>query len=209
MIRISKSPEVRKKELIDAALKLFMKKGYEQTAVSDIVKEIGVAQGTFYYHFKSKNELLLEVVKNIIFEIIEKIRQTAYDKEKDPVTKLNTFQELLNMSSLSNQELTKVIHQESNIVLHEKLASLMISGITPLLTKIIEEGKEKGVFKIKHPRETALYMFYAFGMFHEEDAFPDPESLERARQATEQCVSRILGIKEGLYKLDFSMFIPE
>ena len=49
IIRITKNPEERRKELIDIAERLFIKKGYEQTAVSDIVKKAKVAQGTFYY----------------------------------------------------------------------------------------------------------------------------------------------------------------
>ena len=53
-IRVTKSPEVRRKELRDISEQLFLEKGYEQTMVSDIVRKADVAQGTFYYYFKSK-----------------------------------------------------------------------------------------------------------------------------------------------------------
>ena len=43
-----KDPETRRSELINAAEELFLANGYEETAVSDIVRKIGVAQGTFY-----------------------------------------------------------------------------------------------------------------------------------------------------------------
>ncbi len=59
---MSKDPEVRRQELIVAAYELFREKGFEQVSVSDIVKKVGLAQGTFYYHFKTKNELLDAVV---------------------------------------------------------------------------------------------------------------------------------------------------
>ncbi len=49
MVRISKDPEERKNEIVDAAEELFVTKGYEKTSISDIVKKVGVAQGLFYY----------------------------------------------------------------------------------------------------------------------------------------------------------------
>ena len=44
-MRITKEPEERKQEIFDAALRLFGEKGYEKTTITDIAKEIGVAQG--------------------------------------------------------------------------------------------------------------------------------------------------------------------
>ena len=205
MIRISKDPEERKQELIDTAGRLFMSKGYERTAVSDIVKEIGVAQGTFYYHFKSKTEVLEAVVEKSIIYMLDNIRK-AVDGETDPAAKLNTFQNMLNNAGVINKDLSNIIHNESNLVLHAKLAKVTISGLTPILTGIIEDGVSKGLFNVKFPEETAIYMIHAFSMFHERSVIQDIEHIERARQAVEQCVSRILDLKEGTYKLDFSVF---
>ena len=63
MARIVKEPEIRHEELIDISEKLFLKNGYEQTAVSEIVKEANVAQGTFYYYFKSKDDVLNAIIE--------------------------------------------------------------------------------------------------------------------------------------------------
>ncbi len=60
MTRVSQKPEERRQEILEAALSLFLEKGYNQTSVSAIVKKVGVAQGTFYYHFPNKNKLLEE-----------------------------------------------------------------------------------------------------------------------------------------------------
>ena len=56
-MRISKEPEARKQEILETAMKLFAEKGYEKTSISDIVKEIGVAQGLCYRYFPSKDIL--------------------------------------------------------------------------------------------------------------------------------------------------------
>jgi len=60
-----------KKRLINSAIKLFSKNGYFNTKVSDIVKDAGVAQGTFYLYFKSKEEMFIYIVQ----EIVDKIKQ--------------------------------------------------------------------------------------------------------------------------------------
>ena len=57
-MRIVKEAEERKNEILDVAGKLFGKKGYDATSTNDILKEIGIARGTLYYHFKSKEDIL-------------------------------------------------------------------------------------------------------------------------------------------------------
>lgn len=58
MTRITKAPDERRMELFNAAQALFFTKGYEKTSVKDIVKQVGVAKGLFYYYFESKQALL-------------------------------------------------------------------------------------------------------------------------------------------------------
>jgi len=65
MPRISKSPDERRSELVAAAQQLFHTKGYERTSVGDIVKAVGVAQGTFYYYFGSKQAILEALVAEL------------------------------------------------------------------------------------------------------------------------------------------------
>ena len=59
-----KSPETRKSELLAAAETLFRENGVDRTAVSDIVKKAGVAQGTFYNYYQSKDEIFAAVLEH-------------------------------------------------------------------------------------------------------------------------------------------------
>ena len=113
MPRVSKEPEERKQDLIEAAKRLFMTKGYEQTAVSDIVKEINVAQGTFYYHFRSKAEILEEVVKRSIFSLAEKLRLVAENEDLDAVAKLNAFLKEQNVDLADYPALDRLLENTS------------------------------------------------------------------------------------------------
>jgi len=56
MMRIVKEYDERRNEIIDTAKKLFITKGYNKSSVNDILNEIGIAKGTFYYYFASKEE---------------------------------------------------------------------------------------------------------------------------------------------------------
>ncbi len=73
MTRISKSPEERKSEFLEAAEILFNTKGFEQTTVKDIVQKVGVAQGLFYYYFKTKEDVLKEIVNKYVTLLLDTI----------------------------------------------------------------------------------------------------------------------------------------
>ncbi|HOY63827.1 MAG TPA: TetR/AcrR family transcriptional regulator [bacterium] len=64
--------EMTRKKILDAALIVFSQKGYDKANVSDIVREVGVAQGTFYYHFKDKKTALVELL-NSFFDAMKKL----------------------------------------------------------------------------------------------------------------------------------------
>ncbi|MCD7860688.1 MAG: TetR/AcrR family transcriptional regulator, partial [Oscillospiraceae bacterium] len=61
-MRISKDADVRKAEILDAAEKLFQEKGYAKATTDDTLSATGIARGTLYYHFKSKEEILLAMI---------------------------------------------------------------------------------------------------------------------------------------------------
>lgn len=66
-------PVVGKKEqIMEAATKLILKKGYSHTSVEDITNEMGIAKGSFYTYFKSKNLLLQTIAEKKIDEMMEK-----------------------------------------------------------------------------------------------------------------------------------------
>lgn len=206
VVRVTKSPEQRKEELIETAMRLFTTRGYERTAVSDIVREMKVAQGTFYYYFKSKQEILEEMARRAIFSLVDSIEEIADSEEIDAVAKLNRFLDAMVRSGYSSHPLTDVIHQESNVALHHKLARISISRLVPLLGRILEEGRQAGTFAIEHSDHVARLLLLAVGaMFHDPEVVRDSESVEKARQTVERCTARVLGLGEGVVKLNFDV----
>lgn len=62
-MRIIKEADIRKNEILDAAGILFTEKGYENTSVTDIMNAVGIAKGTLYHHYKSKEDILNALIK--------------------------------------------------------------------------------------------------------------------------------------------------
>ena len=59
----NKTREVRRKEILDAAMRCYSKKGYHATTMDDITRESGLTKGGIYWHFKSKRELYIEMLR--------------------------------------------------------------------------------------------------------------------------------------------------
>lgn len=87
-MRITKEPEIRKKEIIDAARHLFQRKGIAKTSINDIAKSIGVAKGLVYYYFSSKDEL----VETVLDEFVEDVDRGLKEIMANP--SLNFYQKL-------------------------------------------------------------------------------------------------------------------
>ena len=91
MARITKDPQVRMTEILDTAEELFYAKGYHETQVSDIVKKIGVAQGTFYYYFKSKEEILEALISRQMSKVLSEMETVVSASDIPPSRKLELF----------------------------------------------------------------------------------------------------------------------
>ena len=62
-MRVVKKPEERKAEMIAAAAKLFAQQGFVRTSVAEIVTEVDVGKGLFYYYFTTKDDMVKAVVE--------------------------------------------------------------------------------------------------------------------------------------------------
>ena len=81
--------ERRKQEILDTAQRLFFDRGYENTAIQDILDEMGLSKGGFYHHFGSKLELLESICKRRAEEACARGIRAAEEAGDHPVAKLN------------------------------------------------------------------------------------------------------------------------
>lgn len=80
MARIVKEHDERRNEIIRTAAVLFSQKGYEKYSVNDIRNAIGIAKGTFYYYFKSKEDVLDAAVEQISEQVLMQVQKIAAKK---------------------------------------------------------------------------------------------------------------------------------
>ena len=161
MGRITKKPDERKQEIIECAVNLFYEKGFFNTAVSDIVKKLDIAQGTFYYYFKTKEEILDFIVNQYIdyivneAELIVKSNATATEKIKEIF--VNEFKKAdFDCDSVSKLHLIK------DFDLHQRILIRIVERYVPVLVKIVKQGIKERVFKTKYPLEATEILILGF-----------------------------------------------
>mgnify|MGYP001399058614 CR=1 FL=1 len=194
MKRISKDPEERRRELIDTAERLFLEMGYEHTAISDIVKELNIAQGTLYYYFRSKEDILEAVVEKSIVVLEQKVTEIVTDDGLDEPIRLNAaINAILGFISQRN-DFIDFIHQDINAVMHAKLEKATVERIVPILSRLVVQGDANGRMHVENPRETIELLSTALVyIFHQPDINNDKQRRARLCQSLECILNRVLG----------------
>ena len=210
MARITKEYYERKNELLDAAQEIFLTKGYKQTSVESIIKKVGVAKGTFYYYFKSKEDLLDKLVKRMTSKIKAKIEKIVEKKNLDAISKLEKTYSIAGNIKLENIHLIKlmlkILYEKDNLILRYKVYKSNIELIVPEFAKIIEQGIKEKSFNTPYPYEAAK-LFFELGsilgdttskLFLELDKKPENmDKMVKEIEVYEDAMERILGAKKG------------
>jgi AcrR family transcriptional regulator len=200
--RVTKSPLERKQELIDAATRLFNERGYDQTAVSDIVRDVEVAQGTFYYYFSSKEEILEAVIEKDMAFLEESVRQIMCKEDADAAMKINSIVNGIISISSSRKEIMDYLHEESNAVMHEKMERHIIERLVPLVAKVIAEGIRAEIFDCENPTELAEFLLASMVyFFHHPEIFAETSRRYKMQKTLETILCRTLGAKDCRFVL--------
>lgn len=153
-MRIIKNPEERRQEILSIARELFNAKGVENTKVSDIVKKIGVAQGLFYYYFKSKEEVVNAIQEQMWAEIEDKVQLIYHDGELLPQQKIIKYFDLYITTRRRLFENNPGISLSIN--LKKQMDEKFLSDLRFLISKAEQEGK----LKLRYPAAMMETIFY-------------------------------------------------
>jgi AcrR family transcriptional regulator len=220
-LRILKSYDERRDELLDAAEKLFLEKGYEQASVNDIIEAVGVAKGTFYYYFDGKEELLDALGERRAEQLLSGWNEVIADKKLSAVEKLNlVFQTLARVKAASPELvglLVKKMYGEQNEHFRRKMTRRLIDIALADLARVVEQGVREGTLDTAYPRQ-AVRLILTLGDEMMEGIAPfvgdggqgyHPEHVEEHYRAYEQAMERILGAESGSLRFFDRRLLPE
>ena len=197
---MNKSAEERKNEILDVAERLFFSKGYEQTNTNEIVKEVGIARGTLYHHFKNKEELMDGIIHRKVTEIYikaEKISNATYASYEKQILDM-----LFSMKITDDMPMMDHIHQPENAQIHNRIESEILCRITPLITRVIELGIAEGVYTTKYPQEVVEMIFiYANHIFDAPYMAFNQDQMGQKVDAFVTHLELLLGAKQGSFEL--------
>lgn len=206
-MRISKEAEERRNEILDTAEMLFFAKGYARTTVNDILREIGIAKGTFYYYFKSKEEVMDAVVMRYIDAGVDAARQIAADPKLSVHEKLLQIIMAQKPDTERKGQMIEQFHQAENAQLHQKSLTETILKLTPVLTEVIEQGIQERLFHCPYPQATMEFLLIASQFMFDEGIFEwQPEEIIEKIQAFIYIMETTLGAEKGSFDYVTQMF---
>lgn len=174
--------------------------------ISDIVKQADVAQGTFYYYFKSKEAILDEITDRYIKIIVESMEQISKDKNLNVIEKLvKIFQFSLSFSD-DTRDIMLHIYDEKNIHLLRKFQQRIPLETVGPLVHIFKEGVKEGIFNTQYPEDAAKAFNGISGMVLQGLDEHNPEEITRKFMIILDFIERILGTKSGTIS---NVFIEE
>ncbi|MBF0225138.1 MAG: TetR/AcrR family transcriptional regulator [Desulfobacterales bacterium] len=160
---------LKKKEIIlKAAAILFSEKGFKDTSMSELSKATGIAEGTIFYHFKNKEDILLSILDDIKNRIVKEFSDYLKDKETQAKNGLGLMEEIISFylylaGMMENRFL--ILHHyypyklaEENTICRNHLEEIY-NFLLNIFENAIKKGQSDGSIGLSHDRKTALLIF--------------------------------------------------
>ena len=193
-------PSNRREEIITVARNLFLSKDYENTTMAEIMEILGIAKGTIYHYFASKDALFVAVLEDIVEKNVQDMKAQIDVSSKSALEK---FQALVHAANIAhkNQKLVDQLHKPANEALHSRLLALALLKQAPLYAEIIRQGCKEGVFKTDAPLECAECILSAFQFLTDLGIYSwKKEDINRRLQAFPVLLEQLLHAPAGSFQ---------
>lgn len=175
-MRIVKEAAERRNEILDVAERLFCTRGYDNTSTNDILAEIGIARGTLYYHFKSKEDILDAMIDRILDDITAKASHIALDESRPVLERLTKTVLAANVDTKTGDMILEQVHKPQNALMHAKMQERLINQLIPLFVKMITDGMKQGIMQTDYPEDTMqMLLMYSNTVFDDSIAYSEEE----------------------------------
>ena len=179
-MRVVKDAAERRNEILDVAERLFCTRGYDQTSTNDILAEIGIARGTLYYHFTSKEDILDAMIDRILDEIVRRASQIALDGSIPVLESMTQTILASNVDTKTGDMILEQMHKPQNALMHAKMQERLLKQLIPLFTKLIEDGISQGLMQTDDPEDTIeMLLLYSNTVFDDAIAYSEKEKKKK------------------------------
>lgn len=150
----------RKEDIIKIAAKLFSEKSFHDVKMDEIAEELGIAKGTIYLYFKSKEQLYLKILEDS-HESIESILEREIANDDPSPIKLKKVLSIIFSFYRRNLDVLKILSRDETHLIkeHFQFTELWRKRRLKLYEKILEKGIKEGSFSIQNTTLTALIIF--------------------------------------------------
>jgi TetR/AcrR family fatty acid metabolism transcriptional regulator len=156
------SPALDKRvAILDAATTVFAKKGFFGSQVADVARAAGIAAGTVYLYFRSKDEILTSIFDRTMNEAIAEGRE-ALEDVRDPVDRLRQIARM-HLTRLGRDRNLAVVFQielRQTSKFMERFSKTGLRDYLEVIQQTIEEGQARGVFRKSINARTASKVFF-------------------------------------------------
>ncbi len=148
-------------QIIEAAVRVFARKGYYNSRVSDIAREAGIAAGTIYLYFKTKDDILVTLFRDKMAEFVDSLRK-AIAGEADAARKVRTLVRLHFSLLERDPELAEVLQVElrQGQKFFRGASGQEIGAYFALIGSVLEEGVGEGRFRSSLSVKVATKMLF-------------------------------------------------
>lgn len=177
-----------RRHLLTVAIDCFAKYGYAATSVDRIAKVAGVTKGALYYHFKDKQELLLESVKHRLGQFERRVI-SELDRVADPAESIRA------LGRICHEHATKSNHRRLIVTLLvealdtypalDRLFRDMMRRFRAFIAGLIRRGKQRGQFRADVDPQLAAGLFAGAVMGLEIQYYQDPDGFDLRRALDE------------------------
>lgn len=210
MPRVVKHPDVRRDELLDVAFDAILTTGFTPMSVEQVTTAAGVAKGTFYYYFASKDDLLEQLVRRFGDQLFDHLTASLARAEGTGLQRLQAFLAASASWKLERVQATSMIapfiFTAANLAVRYRLLAEWTRRTHELVEPLIERGHDDGSFAVGDVRGTTgvILTLWTDGGLRiwdrainapDEDAFID--ELIRGSIALSEALERILGAPTG------------
>jgi AcrR family transcriptional regulator len=145
----------KRQQILDAAQRLVLTKGYEQMSIQDILDDVRMSSGAFHHYFDSRRALLDAFIERMQHQMEPPLLSVIHDPNLSAIEKLQGFFDTLDRLRTAQKadvvKLLRVWYSDDNAVVRLKVDEAVREQRAPLLTAIVQQGMGEGSFTTAHP----------------------------------------------------------